>query len=323
MDKANVPAPVATGALIRLQDAINAGMAPALAIMLDESLFEQVQRIAGIMSKAEGFVPKHCVGKTEVCFAIVTSSLVWQLDPFAVAQATYQPAEGAKVAYEAKLVQAILEQSGRLEGRPQPTYKGDWSKVQAKFRMQTSERGKKYAVPAWDAADETGLGIIVRAKVKGEATLREVELDLVQCHPRNSTLWATDPKTQIYYRAVRMLGNVAMPGILMGVPFVGEEPDDEESRFNRARDVTGEAERSRARASAPPPEDVILVDPEGEERALAAGEVEAVVRTWCAECTVEQLGWLLDNNLEVAEVAALVDAERQGRAAAAARPCRA
>lgn len=312
MAVASIAAPVATGALARLQDAIEGGMAPALAIMLDESLFGQVQRIAGIMAKAEGFVPKHCIGKTEVCFAITTRSLVWKLDPFAVAQATYQPVEGGKVAYEGKLVQAILEQSGRLDGQIIPTYRGDWSKVQGKFRMQRSEKsGKMYAVAAYSEADEAGLGIVVSAQVKGEAKPRSVELDLRQCHPRNSTLWATDPQTQIYYRAIRMLGNVAMPGVLMGVPFV-DDLDDDDTRARRARDVTPAAS-AEARASAPPPDDAVLVDPDGEERAFAPGEVEGIVRAWCAECTDEQLTALVENNPDSEVVRSAVAAEQDRR----------
>lgn len=316
MDNANLPAaPVAGGALLRLQQAIDGGMSPALAIMLDETLFAQAQRIAEIMSQAKGFVPAHCVNNTAVCFAITTRSLVWRLDPFAVAQATYQPVEGGKVAYEAKLVQAIIEQSGRLDGGPKRRYEGDWSKVQAKFQMKTSERGKKYAAPAWAEADEAGLKIFVTAQLKGEREPREIELELRQCHPRNSTLWATDPKTQIYYRAVRMFGNVACPSLLMGVPFVGEEPDDEEARFRRAKDVTA---RDVSRASAPPADDVILVDPDGEERAYVPGEVEVVVRTWCAECTDEQLATLVENNPESLEIGRAVAAEQAKRARKAA-----
>lgn len=314
MAVASVHTPVATGALARLQDAVEGGMSPALAIMLDESLFAQVQRIAGIMAKAEGFVPKHCIGKTEVCFAITTRSLVWKLDPFAVAQATYQPVEGGKVAYEGKLVQAILEQSGRLDGQIIPTYRGDWSKVQGKFRMQRSEKsGKMYAVAAYSEADEAGLGVVVSAQVKGETKPRSVELDLRQCHPRNSTLWATDPQTQIYYRAIRMLGNVAMPGVLMGVPFIDDLADDDDTRARRARDVTPGAS-AEARSSAPPPDDVVLVDPDGEERAFAPGEVEAVVRTWCAECTDEQLGCLVENNPDSDLIGEAVSHERERRA---------
>lgn len=329
MATATVPVPAASGALARLRDAIDAGMAPALAIMLDESLFEQVQRIAGIMAKADGFVPGHLVGKPDVCFAVVTRSLVWRLDPFAVAQATYKPTEDGKISYEAKLVQAIIEQSGRLVGGVERQYYGDnWHKAQGKFRIVEKEKeykskfnkGETYTKNirvqerSWNDEDEDGLGVRVTVTLRGDPKPREIELDLRQAHPRNSTLWVTDPKTQLYYRAVRMLGNVACPSLVMGVPFVGEEPDDEESRFNRARDVTGEAERSRARASSPPPEDILLTDPDGEERAVAPGEVEATVRTWCAECTDDQLGWLVENNPGAPMVATLVEAERGKRA---------
>ena len=312
----NVPVPVATGALARLQEAVNAGMAPALAIMLDDTLFAQVQKIATVMSKAQGFVPTHCVGNTEVCFAITTRSLVWRLDPFAVAQSTYQPVEGGKVAYEAKLVQAILEQSGRLDGPITREYRGDWSKVQGKFRMQTSEKsGKKYAVGAYTEADEAGLGITVSAKLKGEAERRTVALDLRQCHPRNSTLWATDPMTQIYYRAVRMLGNVAMPGVLMGVPFVGEE-DDEDSRFARARDVTGRAE---VRASAPP-EMVEIVDAYGEMFLTTKGEAEERAREWVVGATDEELAALAENNPAGSYISLLVTQEKTHRPTADVEP---
>ena len=80
-------------------------------------LFARVQKIAEVISRAQGFVPEHCLSNTEVCFAIATRALVWSSDPFAVCQSTYQPVEGGKVAYEAKLVQAILNNSGRLTGR--------------------------------------------------------------------------------------------------------------------------------------------------------------------------------------------------------------
>jgi len=334
MDTPNLPAaPVAGGALLRLQEAVGAGVAPALAIMLDESLFAQVQKIASIMAKADGFVPAHLVGKPDVCFAVATRSLVWRLDPFAVAQSTYKPTEDGKISYEAKLVQAIIEQSGRLVGGFTREYYGDgWNKVQGKFRIIEKEKeykskyqgGQSYKKMirvqerAWTDEDEDGLGVRVSVQIRGEDKPREVELDLRQAHPRNSTLWVTDPKTQLYYRAVRMLGNVACPSLLMGVPFMGEEPaDDEESRFRRARDVTGEAERNAVRGSAPPCDDVVLVDPDGEERAFAPGEVEGVIRGWCAECTDEQLALLIENNPDSGALLAAVEAEQQRRVARA------
>lgn len=195
----------------------------ALAIWFNDALFERVKTIATYISRAEGFTPGHLIGKPEACFAVVTRALTWRLDPFAVAQCTYQPAQGAKVGYEGKLVQAILENSGHLEGGVTYEHFGDWSKVTGKFTKKTSERGKEYAVAAWNPKDEEGLGVIVRAKIKGENAPREFKFLLTQAFPRNSVSWALDPMTQICYLAVRRFASVRTPGLLMGVPFDRED----------------------------------------------------------------------------------------------------
>lgn len=149
--------------------------------------------------------------------AVVTRALTWRLDPFAVAQSTYQPAQGAKVGFEGKLVQAILENSGRLEGGVAFEHFGDWTRITGKFEKKKSDKGRDYAVPAWAPKDEEGLGVIVRAKLRGEDKPREFQFLLVQAFPRNSTLWALDPKTQICYLAVRRFaspvrGSSTIPG---------------------------------------------------------------------------------------------------------------
>lgn len=256
-------APVLTtgGALARLQQAEESGVSPAIAIMLDDVLFAQVQRVANLMAAAEGFVPQHLVGKPQVCFAVVSRALVWKLDPFAVAQSTYQPTEGGKVAYEAKLVQAIMEQSGRLVGGIKREYFGDWSKVHGRFKIVTNEKeypskyagGKTYTKTTrtperdWSDEDEIGLGIRLTIKLK-DRDVDPVELELRQAHPRNSTLWATDPALQLYYRAIRLVGNVACPSLIMGVPFVGELDDPDPA--TRARDVSPQPAASGSRLDA-------------------------------------------------------------------------
>ena len=214
---------------------------PAMQIMLDDRLFERVKLIAKYMANAEGFTPRHLLGKTEACFAVVTRSLTWKLDPFAVACCTYQTPGGA-IGYEGKLCQAILENSGKIEGAVKYEHYGDWSKIQAKFKIQTSDKGKKYAVPNWKEADEAGVGVTVSAKIIGEPEVREWSFDLIQAFPRNSTLWATDPKTQICYTAVRRFANVAAPGLFMGVPF--ERDDLGHYGPDNAKDITPRPARS-------------------------------------------------------------------------------
>lgn len=300
----SVPAIVTQNPVARLQELTATGMSPAIAIMFDEQLFNQASRIAKCLAGARGFVPKHCENNTEVCMAIVTRSLVWQLDPFAVAQSTYQPVPGAKVAYEAKLVQAILEQSGRINGRFEREYYGDWPKIQGKFKIVESSKSredgetgeqkkKKYAVANWDEADEEGVGIRITAKLKGQDEPRKIELDLRQCHPRNSTLWATDPKTQIYYRAIRMMGNVEFPSLLMGVPFVGDEEEPAPMReINPER-------RSAPRTAAPVVEDMIqVVDEDGQAWEIEPRAVEGWIKERVREAPDDALADMLKANTD-------------------------
>lgn len=264
-DTENVPVESAPSNLLPALYGKGVAVSPALAIMLDDKLFTRCRTVAAMMSAAVGFIPKHLIGKTEACFAIVSRSIVWKLDPWSVACSTFSPADG-KVGYEGKLCQAVIENSGQVVGGVTYHYYGpvvvkmkngtertfkscepelekvlsnpdnkeisrkDWNAVLGKFIIKESSndgKSKKYAVATYTDADEMGLGVIARAQVKGEAERREYDIMLRQAWPRNSTLWATDPLTQLGYRAARGLGHVAMPGIFMGVP-IGDDAIHEE-----------------------------------------------------------------------------------------------
>lgn len=194
------------------------GMAPGLAIMFNDALYERCKQLSSVMARAEGITPPHLIGRSEACFAVVTRSITWKLDPFSVAQATYQT-PGGKVGFEGKLVQAILENSGHLVGGVRFEHVGDWDRIRGKWLKKSSERGKEYAVQNWKDEEEVGLGVVVSAQVKGEKERREMTVWLRECFPRNSTLWALRPSQQICYTAVRAFANVVAPGLFMGVPF--------------------------------------------------------------------------------------------------------
>lgn len=209
------------------------GMSPALQIMLNPVLFERAQTMARFMSQAVGFLPKHLINSPAACFAVLTRSITWKLDPYAVAQSTFVVPGSDKVGYEGKLIAAILENSGKLDGPVRHTHFGPWEKVVGKFHIGQSRHGKEIPIPDWKAADAEGCGITISAQVKGEAEPRTYDFLLVQAYPLNSPLWATDPKTQIFYAAVRRFASVVASGLLMGVPWEGDElPGD------NARDVT-------------------------------------------------------------------------------------
>lgn len=230
----DLPPATTTAAEPAVPAIVTQGMSPAMAIMLNDRLFERAKDIAKYLSRAEGFIPGHLLGKPEACFAVVVRSLTWKLDPYAVAMSTYQT-PGGRVGFEGKLCQAILENSGKIVGPVSFEHYGDWKKVQGKYAIKRSEKsGKEFTYPTWDRKDAEGLGVTVRAQVRGEPEPRAWSFDLVQAFPLNSTLWATDPKTQICYAAVRRFCSVAAPGLLMGVPFEGDLIDPAEN----ARDVT-------------------------------------------------------------------------------------
>ncbi len=209
-----------------------ATMPLALQIFFNDRLFDRCRLIAKYMSEAEGAMPRHLVGKAQACFAIVSRALTWNLDPYAVAQATYQTPNG-QVGYYGSLCQAVVESSGRLEGGVKFKHFGDWSAVQRKFKIETSGKGNKYPVPNWPDEAEEGVGVRVSAMIKGENEPRELEFYLAQAWPRNSTLWATDPMTQIKYTAVRRFATSVAPTLFMGVPF-----DRETDWVDTLKDVT-------------------------------------------------------------------------------------
>lgn len=204
------------------------GMAPGLALMFNDALYERCKQISTVMARAQGITPSHLIGQSEACFAVVTRSITWKLDPFSVAQATYQT-PGGKVGFEGKLVQAILENSGHLEGGVKFELFGDWEKIRGKWIKKQGTKSE-YAAQGWKDEDENGLGVIVSAQVKGEKEPRTLTVYLRECFPRNSTLWALRPSQQICYTAVRAFANVVAPGLFMGVPFSGD--DDEQTMID-------------------------------------------------------------------------------------------
>lgn len=242
------------------------GMAPGLALMFNEPLYERCKQIAKIMAGANGFTPQHLINMQEACFAVVTRAITWKLDPFSVAQSTYQT-PGGKIGYEGKLVQAILENSGYLEGGVKFELFGDWEKIRGKWIKKSSDRGKEFAVANWKDEDEVGLGVVVSAQVKGEKEPRSLTVYLRECFPRNSTLWALRPSQQIMYTAVRAFANVAAPGLFMGVPFDSDHEQQTIIDVTPVSDRPVRAKSSPAEVAEPVDDDQRAEDPKPDEPA--------------------------------------------------------
>jgi len=216
-----------------------AGLPPSLQILLNEGVYNRIKQLAQLMSNAKGITPDHLIGKGEACFAVINIALDAKLNPHFVARHMYQT-PGGQLGYDGALVHAMLANSGQFIGQPNFDYSGDWSKLIGKFVIKEGSRGGKFPVPTWTDKDAIGLGIIVRWQVRGEAKPRvwpgeKEPFQLVQCFPLNSPLWATDPKTQIAYLAIRRFANQAAPGILGAAAYDEAEFLD---ASERARDIS-------------------------------------------------------------------------------------
>lgn len=178
--------------------------------------WERIQAFGKMMARGAVTIPKHLQGNDADCAAVTLQAIGWRMNPYAVAQKTHISQSGA-LGYEAQLVNAVIQASGELEGDPDYEYIGDWNKVLGKVEERRSDKGGKYYVATYTRQDEEGLGVIVKARLRGEPKARELTVMMSQAWPRFSTQWATDPKQQISYLALRKFVRLHKPGVLLGV----------------------------------------------------------------------------------------------------------
>lgn len=276
----------------------------ALRVMLDEALFERAQRFARMIANAKGIVPQHLLGEEAVCFSVVLDSLDSGLSPYFLAQNTFPVKTWDKkanaeilsgIGYQGKLIRARMEASGYFESIDY-VYEGDWSKVQGKWKWTENDRGRKFQSAAYTDADEVGLVIVLRAKFKGRAEVTEYPMEMRQMWPRNSTLWATDPKTQAAYVILRRFCSLYASHVLGGMRFEDDFAPPEVGP-DYARDVTPKADRAAARRAAMEElETVEVVDAFGAVAHVMPGEVEAWARGQLDGATPEQAEELAANN---------------------------
>lgn len=191
--------------------------------LFDSQYLNAISAFAQMMAQGSATVPRHLQGNPADCMAVAMQAAQWQMNPFAVAQKTHLI--NGVLGYEAQLVNAVISRSGVLATRFEYEWYGPWENVIGKFNIKKGEKGE-YRVPGWTMADETGIGIIIRARLKGEDEPRELDLLLAQARVRNSTLWADDPRQQLAYLAVKRWSRLYCPDVILGV----YTPDELEER---------------------------------------------------------------------------------------------
>ncbi|WP_218689075.1 RecT family recombinase [Psychrobacter sp. BF1] len=208
-------------------------------LIINPQAFYQMSQFAEMMAKSKSMVPEHMRGNIGDCLAVCMQALQWGMNPFAVAQKTFN-IKGV-IGYEAQLVNAVITSRAPTTGRLQFEWFGDWEKILGKFVDKPSKfddkNGNKttYKAPNWNTKDEEGLGVKVWATLRGEDNPRELTLLMSQALTRNSTLWTEDPKQQIAYLAIKRWARLHCPDVILGV----YTPDELADRGNsEPRNVT-------------------------------------------------------------------------------------
>ena len=243
-------------ATAKVPEAVPMNSASASALMLSDTSMDKLMRVADMMASGRCTVPQHLQKSPGDCFAVAMQATMWNMNPFAVAQKTHVSQSGA-LGYEAQLVSAVVTSSGAVDGDPEYEFFGDWSKVLGKVEERKSDKGGKYYVATYTKADEAGLGVVCRLRLRGEKEPREMEVLMSQCYPRFSTQWATDPKQQICYVAIRKWARLHKPGVILGV-YTPDEleqiprdmgPAEEVSLWTKEQETAGDEAAAKGTAA--------------------------------------------------------------------------
>ena len=166
-----------------------------LAYLFDTARFEQLYRLARVMAGAS-LIPDHFrkdkQGELEPervlsnCFLVVNQAVRWGMDPFAVAPETYSV--GGKLAFQGKLVAAVVNARAGLKKRLEYTFSGA-----GENRMVT-----------------------VSGTFQDELEPRTVTLCLKDAHTQND-MWRKDPDQKLIYSASVKWARRHCPEIVLGV----------------------------------------------------------------------------------------------------------
>lgn len=201
-----------------------------ISILTNGELFDRLRTLSAVMANSGSFVPDHFRGKPDACMAVVMQAARWGMDPFAVAQKTH--IVSGSLGYEAQLVNAVITKMSPTKDRLHYDWFGPWENIIGRFVERTNGQGKKYIAPGWDLKDEAGVGVRVWATMKGEEDPRELVIMLSQAQVRNSTLWASDPRQQLAYLAVKRWARLYCPDVILGVYSADEVEEREEKVIN-------------------------------------------------------------------------------------------
>lgn len=183
---------------------------------------DRIERIAERLASSKITVPEYLRGNVGDCMAIAMQAMLWNMEPFAVAQKTH--IVSGKLGYEAQLVNAVLQNSGAIRGVPHYEYRGEGGNLECR------------------------VGCVLR----GDTEIRWGEwLNFSMVKVKNSPLWAVNPRQQLGYLQVKNWARAFVPGAILGIYTV----DELEDSMSTAAPATpkGPQRKSDTAAAANPP----------------------------------------------------------------------
>ena len=187
--------------LERIEQKIDRVAAGAIAIsdhvggVAFQSMSELLE-FAKLLSVSGTAIPKHLRGNPGGCLAVTIQALEWRMSPIAVANKSYEVND--RIAYESQLIHAVVEARAPLKQRLRGTFTGEGD----------------------------ALSCTVTGHFKGEVDSVTYESPpLSKITPRNSPLWKTDPKQQLWYYTVRAFARRYCPDVLIGI-YSADELED-------------------------------------------------------------------------------------------------
>lgn len=148
----------------------------------------QVMEFSKLMAVSGQAVPKHLRAQPGACLAVSLQSLNWRMDPFAVANKSYMVND--RIAYEAQLIHAVIEQRAPIRGR-----------IKGAISGEGATRKWTLTVALKDEAEP----LVFEGVESGKIAVK------------NSPLWKADPDQQLWYYTVRAMARRHFPDVIMGV----------------------------------------------------------------------------------------------------------
>ncbi|MBU6260934.1 MAG: recombinase RecT [Burkholderiales bacterium] len=195
--------PVAAAARSELDRLLDAPYSPRY--MLEGQNIDKMMLIAEQLANSRLSVPEHLRGNIGDCLAIVTQAMLWNMNPFAVAQKTHLVS--GRLGYEAQLVIAVVQNSGAIRGSFRFEHRGDGTTVECR----------------------------AGAVLRGESEITWGEwLSSASVTTKNSPLWKTNVRQQMSYLQAKNWARIYAPGAILGVYSTDELDDTPIEAFSRS-----------------------------------------------------------------------------------------